>query len=315
MKKLILLIIVLFITANPLFAQLDYNPMSVGNYWIQHSDSFGDGFNPTTFRTDVEAIDLIKGKEFFRMRQEQSLDNGSQDPSIWYIWNGQDASGGLIGAFGSDPNINLATIYDPPLLSFPKEATYVGYTWEYDFPGTGVGTQHWNCLLESLSETVVVPAGTYNNCTKASIVITNKDSKDTMQTSDFYYANGVGQVLNEGWSLYSGNYRFELTEYYLQPPLKVNESPVVPFRFYLRQNYPNPFNPVTTISYQLLKSAIVNLSVYDAAGQLVETLVNEQKKAGYYSAEWNAEKVASGVYYYRIITGEFTETKKAVYLK
>jgi len=85
--------------------------------------------------------------------------------------------------------------------------------------------------------------------------------------------------------------------------------------FGLSQNYPNPFNPSTTITYQLPKATIVNLSIYNITGQLVETLVNGHKNAGYYSVEWNARNVGSGLYFYQIEAGEYTETRKCVILK
>ncbi|MCH8013111.1 MAG: T9SS type A sorting domain-containing protein [Candidatus Marinimicrobia bacterium] len=73
---------------------------------------------------------------------------------------------------------------------------------------------------------------------------------------------------------------------------------------------PNPFNPVTNIAYELPQSAIFNLT-----GQLVETLVNEYKNAAYYSVEWDANGVGSGVYIYRIEARENNETKKCLILK
>ena len=88
-----------------------------------------------------------------------------------------------------------------------------------------------------------------------------------------------------------------------------------PTAFTLKQNYPNPFNPVTTISYQLPKTTFVNLSIYNVVGQLVETLVNEYDNAGFHTVEWNASRVGSGVYFYRIEAGEYTETKKCLILK
>ena len=83
----------------------------------------------------------------------------------------------------------------------------------------------------------------------------------------------------------------------------------------LSQNYPNPFNPVTTISYQLPKPAFVNLAVYNVTGQLIETLTNEQKNAGYYQVVWNAGTVGSGLYFYRIEAGEYTKSMKCVVIK
>jgi len=88
-----------------------------------------------------------------------------------------------------------------------------------------------------------------------------------------------------------------------------------PTEYRLSQNYPNPFNPVTTISYQLPKSSSVKLSVYDIKGRLIETLVNEQKNAGYYSIYWNSENVVSGLYFYRIDAGEFICVKKCLVVK
>ena len=86
-------------------------------------------------------------------------------------------------------------------------------------------------------------------------------------------------------------------------------------RFFLYQNYPNPFNPTTTISYQLPKSSFVKLAIYDINGRLIETLVNENRNSGYYTVGWTADKVCSGIYFYRIDAGEFTCVKKCLVVK
>lgn len=85
--------------------------------------------------------------------------------------------------------------------------------------------------------------------------------------------------------------------------------------FELKQNYPNPFNPNTIISYQVPKSALVKLTIYNIVGQLVETLVNEYKNTGYYSVQWNAGTAASGLYFYRIRAGDYSAVKKCLILK
>ena len=89
----------------------------------------------------------------------------------------------------------------------------------------------------------------------------------------------------------------------------------LPQKFELEQNYPNPFNASTTILYQLPKSTHVKLSIYDITGRLVETLVNEYKNAGYYSVNWNAENVSSGIYIYRIDAGEFSSVRECLIIK
>jgi len=89
----------------------------------------------------------------------------------------------------------------------------------------------------------------------------------------------------------------------------------IPTTLRLEQNYPNPFNTTTTISYQLPKKLFVTISIYNIAGQLVETLVSEQKDAGYYTVSWSTERVGSGVYFYRITAGEYSTVRKCVVLK
>ena len=83
----------------------------------------------------------------------------------------------------------------------------------------------------------------------------------------------------------------------------------------LEQNYPNPFNPSTQINYSIPKATNVTLKVYDVLGREIATLVNERKQSGAYKVTWNAEGVPTGVYFYRIVAGEFIETKKMVLIR
>ncbi len=92
-------------------------------------------------------------------------------------------------------------------------------------------------------------------------------------------------------------------------------SSEIPNKFSLSQNYPNPFNPVTNIHFAIPKSSFVKLIVYDMLGREVESLVNENLNAGTYNAEWNASNFSSGVYFYRLQTDRYTETKKMILVK
>jgi hypothetical protein len=89
----------------------------------------------------------------------------------------------------------------------------------------------------------------------------------------------------------------------------------LPTSFELAQNYPNPFNPTTQISYSIPTSGIVSIAVYNVLGQKVATLVDGQEDAGVHVVEFDGSSLASGMYFYRIDTQNFSETKKMVMLK
>ena len=86
-------------------------------------------------------------------------------------------------------------------------------------------------------------------------------------------------------------------------------------KFELVQNYPNPFNPTTKINYQLAKDENVSLKVYDVLGNEVATLVNSRQSAGTHSVNFNASALSSGVYFYKIVAGNFVDVKKMILLK
>ena len=88
-----------------------------------------------------------------------------------------------------------------------------------------------------------------------------------------------------------------------------------PKEFALYNNYPNPFNPTTTIEYSIKQDGLVSLKVYDVLGNEVVSLVNENKVAGNYSVQFDASNLPSGIYIYRLTSGQFTSSKKLILLK
>lgn len=89
----------------------------------------------------------------------------------------------------------------------------------------------------------------------------------------------------------------------------------IPSEYNLSQNYPNPFNPSTSFIYSMKQSGDVQISLYDVSGKEVKSLVNGYRAAGNYVINFNAAELASGIYYYRIITNNFVKTNKMVFLK
>ena len=95
----------------------------------------------------------------------------------------------------------------------------------------------------------------------------------------------------------------------------VEQDKFLPLSFILHQNYPNPFNPSTTINYQVSVNSYVSLIIYDVLGREVAKLVNEDQSAGTYSVVFNAAQLPSGVYFYKLVAGTFSETKKLILLR
>jgi hypothetical protein len=112
-----------------------------------------------------------------------------------------------------------------------------------------------------------------------------------------------------GWGAFSPGNRFATLA------TGVCELREIPLQFNMSLNYPNPFNPNTTIRYELPKSSVVRLSVYDMLGREVAVLVNERKDAGSYEIKLEGHNLASGVYLYRLIAGDFVQTRQMLVIK
>lgn len=132
------------------------------------------------------------------------------------------------------------------------------------------------------------------------------------------YTMFIGRSYEAGVSTYPPNDLNRTVFYVAQHTFNltgVDDEASVPERFVLAQNYPNPFNPSTKISYALPSGSNVTLTIYNALGQEVSTLVNEYKNAGSYEADFSAANLSSGVYFYTMKAGAFTETKKMILMK
>jgi parallel beta-helix repeat protein len=99
-----------------------------------------------------------------------------------------------------------------------------------------------------------------------------------------------------------------------------NKNNAIPKEFAVSQNYPNPFNPSTVINYALPKASLVSIKIYDVLGQEVKTLMNIERQAGNYTAQWNGDNnfgkpVSSGIYIYRVTAGQYVKSMKMILLK
>ena len=130
----------------------------------------------------------------------------------------------------------------------------------------------------------------------------------TLQNNKVYWWR-VCARFSDGWGMFSSTSQFRIAI------TGVSDQHGTPAQYALGQNYPNPFNPGTTIRYSLPHKSQVFLAVYNTLGQHVVTLVQDQAEAGSYEVKFDGSALASGVYFYRIQAGSFTQTKRLLLLR
>lgn len=306
MKHLFVLIsiCILFITGETTFAQTAtdyYLPLSIGSYVHLYTAGNLPWWGARTTTYSIEGTDTIAGKVHFR---EVGRDN-----DIFHVfWLRADSVGNVVWGAASNSSTNIDSAQKMYYKYFPNEFLTNGYSRKLV---QGKKTSQDSVL--SITETVIVPAGTFHNCLKVSE--TRFDSTGTAEYREIhYYAYGVGMVRNERTIPDSEAHVDNLTAYGTTGVIggEVNQTPR---GFSLYQNYPNPFNPSTTISFSLPLKAFVSLRVFNILGREITTIVSEEMSAGSYSRKWNAANLSSGIYFYRLQAGSFTETKELVLLK
>jgi len=174
--------------------------------------------------------------------------------------------------------------------------------------------------------------------TSNSTIVNNTMSSEVMVAVELLSASNNNNISNNaGWVVVSNehndsglpwsteNYGFgnaSCNEYCTKDgnsimSIKTSVEPIknMVSNFILNQNYPNPFNPLTTISYQLAESCVVNLTVYNITGQIVAELVNEYQKSGSHSTTFDATHLPSGIYFYKIQSRDYTYTQKMNLMK
>jgi len=153
----------------------------------------------------------------------------------------------------------------------------------------------------------------YDGSSKFSYTLQSLPSGYQIEIQFFYTTNNGNEVFEPA----TGWYKFYWGDININNPTSITDKNEIPSQFYLSQNYPNPFNPSTVISYRLSATSKVSLKVYDLLGREVVTLVNEEEQPGVYNSQFSIQnsQLPSGVYFYRLQAGDFSETKKMILIK
>ncbi len=288
-------------------AERIYRSSNFGNNWVE--------LNPGTVGvSNAQNSLMIVDNEFYGF----GLNNGAArirlttDNSGSWSTKNVNVTGNYTSAIAFHTNKLLGVAATSTSLPIIGRTTDGGTTWTNIDVGSNVtGT----CYLTWIPYTPVVYILGQNGTIKRSTdngltwVVTPTPGVTNLTHFDFYHLANVVY----GYAVSSNGNVIKLADTLaILTGLNNNQ---IPSEFALGQNYPNPFNPSTTISYSIASAVNVRLTVLDAIGREVDVLVNENKTAGNYEATWNAVNFSSGIYFYRIEAGDFTDTKKLILLK
>lgn len=183
------------------------------------------------------------------------------------------------------------------------------YFWGEKFP-TGYSIEAripWAALAAKTGDSVFVPMEGYR--IPLDFLINDADADGFRESMLAYSPTNDGNSWSDV-SLWSYTWIGGTME-----PVGINDKNNLVNSYSLSQNYPNPFNPTTQIKYNLEKPGLVTLKIYDLLGRLVTTLVNQQQEAGVHTFNFNASSLTSGVYFYQVNSGSFSDVKKMMLIK
>jgi len=232
------------------------------------------------------------------------------------------------------------------------KTTSGGTDWNYIRQDTGYNyLSYWGSKMRFLNENTGYLMGNYRNLKKTTdggFTWNQTDSIITNAKSDYCFINpdtgwiiggasilrtndgghnwssqnsgvpgGLNSIffVNENVGYIAGNNGLMLKTYTGGLTNLNTAEQFIPPDFELYQNYPNPFNPSTTISFSLPQASYVKLKVFDAAGKEIQELINEYRQRGNYEVKFDGRDFASGVFYYRLVAGEYSDTKRMLLLK
>jgi hypothetical protein len=280
---------------------MSHAKIAVGTIWVQDITSIGEIFNGArSYAKGACVLHMLRGvvgdSTFFDIMRTYS-----NDPSVRF---------GV--AVTEDFQVIAESVYGQDLDYFFQQwiygEKYPKYTinWSKNLVNDNTFQIDLNII-----QNVNVNPSYFTMPIKIKVNTTSGDTIVTVfnnaQDQNFQFqVNGEPQTIN-----------FDYGNWILKDLLSVTNAEILPtpVEFSLEQNYPNPFNPSTKIKYTIASEGFITLKVYDVLGNEITALVNSKQDAGSYTVDFDASKLNSGVYFYRIETESFVKTKKMLLMK
>ena len=300
-------------------------PTVAGNYTLMYASALANDTNRfnDTVKTTVAVLSTLPGLC-------EGFTNSTFPPNQWtssgayWLRNGSVSGFGLgIGtAYYNSWNAPASENEDLKTLSFnPTQFATDSLTFDYaysPYPSTPPYFQ----------DSLVVLASTNGGSSWISLVRMGPSTLQTAPASNSEFIPASNQWAIKRLALPIGTNKVDLlgesqfgNDIYIDSVCVrtltgiIPQTSLIPKTYSLSQNFPNPFNPTTLIKYGIPKQGLVKIVVYDVLGREVSTLINEVKQAGTYEINFNASNLSSGVYFYRITAGDFTDVKKMMLIK
>ena len=195
------------------------------------------------------------------------------------------------------------------MLASTPVATTTGYNYKYDDKDVVLGFSYWYYVAAYKEGTYTGPDGETTN--RIETHSTNRNGATGLWALTFPFA-----AQNANFGKLASNDAAQSAQGLknIGAAVVLNSALAVDV-FRLEQNYPNPFNPSTRIAFAIPKASKVQLRILDVLGRDIALLFDRQKPAGAYELQWDAGSLPSGIYFYRLQSGEYVETRKMILLK
>ena len=306
MKKYLFLLIFfppyLYSQADSLRDLLNFYPLQPGNYWEYKtiSQQLPYPTDSSAYSVEVKGDTLLDNNKTYKILMFKGIYRTNY---IYYNYERIDSLSGCIYRYKKDTSF---TNNEYKIDSLYAQSGDTINSSREGFTGQG----YFQTICSSIASTTILGIATQ---VKTFYDLSYIGGEYSLAKGFGYYSNTSCEF--NCWSTYMVYAKISGIEYGNKIITSVTKNKITSGSYQLYQNYPNPFNPTTVISYSIPKENIVTIKVFDILGNEVASLVNEEKPAGKYSVNFNASKLSSGIYFYRMQAGNFVEAKKLILLK